>query len=296
MPTLAERLSDAMKSSGYKVEGSDARLVPVVSKLELLSNRGRFRRLLNDLLACNNKANLHALLFEAVFAWHFEKEGRHLLYEVSQQLSGSTTVDFMHDLSQDMHVYYELRLLQQQEAITRLFEEQLHESNCFGTLLSGSDEQREVVRLQQVLLAKVQDRKGQPIKFFTANLPNYNLIVVDVSQPLLGMIDKHDCMLACYGDETVPLPCRRDVFGLFQVPGPDTPSPFQDISIRFDWLRRTIHGILFMRRPRESNPIDFDLQFYFVPNRLLLSEKPYRLILAEVADIFSPWKDTQESA
>jgi hypothetical protein len=169
VPTLAELLTGAMTASGYELEASDARLVPVISKLEYLKDRANFGRLLSNLFACNDKSNLHALLFEADFAWHFERKGKHLLYEEVQQPSGGTVVDFLRALSQDMQIYYELRLLQQQEAITALFEEQLKQSEFFGTLLNGSDEQGELVRLQQALLAKVQDRNGEPIKFFSTN-------------------------------------------------------------------------------------------------------------------------------
>lgn len=292
MPTLAESIANAMTASGYEVEASDARLVPVISKLECLKDRANFGRLLSDLFACNDKANLHALLFEADFAWHFERKGKHLLYEVVQQPSGGTTVDFLRALSQDMHIYYELRLLQQQEAITALFDEQLKQSEFFGTLLNGSDEQRELVRLQQVLLEKIQDRNGEPIKFFSADHPNYNVVVIDVSQPLLGAIDKYDCKLACYGDKVVPPHCRRDVFGLFQTPSPGDPPMYQDFSLKFDRFRRTIHGILFLRR----DPIDSELQCYFVPNRIILSQKPHDVILAETAEVFSPWKEKNENA
>lgn len=296
MPTLAEQLADAMKSSGCEVDGSDTRLAQVVAKLELLANRGRFGRLLGDLLACNNKSNLHALLFEAVFAWHFEKKGKFLQYEIVQQPPGCTTVDFQQVLSEDMHIYYELRLLQHQEATTQLFQEQLCQSEFFGKVMNGSDEQHEVIRLQQVLLAKVQDREGQPVKFFTADPPNFNLLVVDVSEPLLGMIDNFDCILACYGDGAVPPHCRRDVFGVFQVPGPDTTPRFLEIANRLERFRRTIHAVIFMRRPRESNPINFELECYCVPNGSILSERPYKSILAEVAAVFTPWKQKQENA
>ena len=296
MATLVELLAQAMKSSGYDVEGSDPRLVPVISKLELLADRGNFGRLLGDLFACNDRSNLHALLFEAVFAWHFEARGKHLLYEEIQQTSGATTIDFLYTLSEQMHIYLELRLLQQQEAITKLFEEQLRKTDYFGALLNGPDEQREVVRLQRVLLEKVQDRNGDPVKFFSAEPPNYNVLVVDVNQPLLGMVDRYDCTLACYGDEAVPPPCRRDIFGLFQIPAPDAPPGLLNISNRFERLRKTIHGVLFMRRPRGSNSIDFELQCYFVPNRHLLTENPYKFILAEAASAFSPWDEKNEAA
>ncbi len=296
MPTLDKRLADAMNASGYGVTASDARLVPVVSKLECLADRASFGRLLSDLFACNDKSNLHAMLFEAVFAWHFLKKGKDLSYEVVQHPYSGTTVDFLRKPTSNMHIYYELRLLQQQSRITDLFDEQLKQSPYFGTLLNGSDEQHEVVRLQQVLLSKVQDRNGKPIKFFSVDSPNYNVLVVDVTQPLLGMIDKYGCILACYGDEAVPPHCRRDVFGLFQILSPGAPPPLQEIYCKFHRLRTTIHGILFMRRSRESNPIDFELQSYFVPNRAILYREPYDIILAEATEVFSPWKEKNYNA
>jgi hypothetical protein len=291
MLTLAKRLAAAMNASGYNTtEASDSRLLPVISKLQYLSNKGSFARLLSDLFGCNDKSNMHSLLFEATFAWHFELKGKHLVYEVLQKPSGRSTIDFLYVPSQDMHIYFELRLLQQQATITALFEKQLRESPYFGTLLNGSDQQREVVRLQQVLLGKVQDREGNPVKFFSTEPPNYNVIVVDVSQPVLGMIDKYDCILSCYGDEALPPPYRRDVFGLFQILRSSDPALFQEIAQKFDHLREMIHGILFMRRPRESNAIDFDLQCYFIRNRHILSVTAYDRILAELGQVFAVWE------
>jgi len=51
-----------------------------------------------------------------------------------------------------------------------------------------------------------------------------------------------------------------------------------------------------MRRSRESNPIDFELQCYFVPNKAILSKDPYDVILAEATEAFSPWKEKNGSA
>ncbi|MGO8762470.1 MAG: hypothetical protein ACLP2P_01855 [Desulfobaccales bacterium] len=212
-----------------------------------------------------------------------------MAYEVLQQPPALSTIDFLYSPSQDMHVYYELRLLQQQAAITALFEEQLRESPYFGALLNGPDQQRDIVRLQQVLLSKVQDREGNPVKFFSTERHNYNVIVVDVSQPLLGMIDKYDCILCCCGDEVLPPPYRRDVFGLFQTPRSNDPTLFQDIAQKFDHFREMIHGILFMRRPR-NNSIDFELQYYFIRNRHILSVTAYDRILAELGQVFALWE------
>jgi hypothetical protein len=286
---LTEQLAEAMKASGYAVEATDTGLVPVISKLEALAGCGRFARLLEDLFACNDKANLHALLFEAIFAWHFERKGKALTYEVVQQPSGHTSIDFLHAHSRDIHVYYELRLLQRQNAITMSIEKQLSQSNCYSVLLNRPDQQHEVIRLQQVLLEKVQDKSGKPIKFLSVDPPNHNILVVDVSQLFMSAIDRSDCVLACYGDQEIPRPCRLGVVGVFEVLHADAPPRLSDIALKYDRLRETIHGILFMRKPQASNPIDFELQSYFVPNTSVISQEAYSLIMKETEEVFTPW-------
>jgi len=290
--TLVDRLSNAMNKSGYKVDASDAKLAPIMSKLQYLSGKARFGKLLRDLFACNDNSNLHSLLFEVIFAWHFEIKCKHLVYEKAQQQPNRTTIDFLYEYSQDTHIYYELRVVQEQAKITEQIEDQLRNSKEFKLVLNGgSYDQNEVIRLQQILLNKVQDREGTPVKFFSTTLPNYNILVVDVSQPLLGSIDRYDCLLCCYGDEAVSQVYRRGVFGLFQSPGKSDPGCFDHIYNKFNHIRTMIHGILFMRRQPKSNPINYDLQYYFVPNRHILSEKLYNIILAIANEVFGPWQE-----
>src|ERR1019366_5428243 len=65
---------------------------------------------------------------------------------------------------------------------------------------------------------------------------------------MLGMMDIHDCMLACHGDSGVEEPDQRGVFGLFQPDMPHFPQSIHDIAKRYAHIRRTIHGILFLDR------------------------------------------------
>ena len=60
--------------------------------------------------------------------------------------------------------------------------------------MNGDDERDGVIRLQNVILSKVQKDDGTPIKFLRVSNDNVNIVVVDVLDRLLGTID---CTTVC---------------------------------------------------------------------------------------------------
>jgi hypothetical protein len=70
----------------------------------------------------------------------------------------------------------------------------------------------------------VQDRHGNPIKFFSTDPDVLNVVVVDATKSILGIIDIYDCLLATYGDPAVDEVYRRGIFGLFQEDRPESLS------------------------------------------------------------------------
>jgi len=105
---------------------------------------------------------------------------------------------------------------------------------------------------------------------------------VDIADCMLGMMDIHDCMLACQGDSGVEEPYRRGVFGLFQQDMPNYPQRIHDLSNKYAHIRGTIHGILFLDRVGVKI-LTYRLCHYLVWNPALIDEPTARGILADVS-------------
>ena len=186
------------------------------AKLDCLKQTGRYGVLLSQLSTTNDKSNFLALVLEANFAYQFELQGLDLTYEVKQNTQHNSSIDFLRKTPSGDSVYFELRLLQQTQSITDSIKTQLQKYYNYRVMLGGQDEQKEVVRIQNTILSKVQDRNGKPIKFFSKNADVVNIIVIDATDSILGMIDLHDCILTAHGDPGVEEIYRRQIFGLFQ--------------------------------------------------------------------------------
>lgn len=169
-------------------------------RLEFLHNTSRYGQLLSSLIKANDKSNFLALVLEANFAFQFESKGLALVYEVQQDAQKRTSIDFLRKTRNGDSVYFELRLLQQTQSIKDTINAQLQKCSAYALFMGGDDEQKEVVRLQNTILGKVQDKNGKPIKFFSTDANAVNMVVVDATESLLGTIDVHDCMLATHGD------------------------------------------------------------------------------------------------
>src|SRR5690242_4178298 len=130
MPINKEALIDAIRNSG----GKDQPLAEVDEfwpKLELLQNTGRYGPLISQLAAANDKSNFLALVLEANFAYQFESQGLHLAYEVTQEPTKPSTVDFVRQTPAGKRAYLELRLLQQRKSIKDMIDEQLQKYGIY---------------------------------------------------------------------------------------------------------------------------------------------------------------------
>ena len=161
----------------------------------------------------------------------------------------------------------------------------------YSVSLNGTGEQGEIVRLQSNILAKTQDKNGQPIKFFSTELGTFNIVVAEPSEIILGAVDKSDCMLAAYGDPYVEEFARRNIFGLFQEPKSNYPAHILTIADRFSHFRKTIHAILFVVKYSNSTPLVFDLMYYLIPNTNLVSESDAVILNEDIRTALRPWDD-----
>jgi hypothetical protein len=273
-------ISAIQKSLGTDVAPEE--VVDLWTKVDFLYESGRYARLLSQLATANDKSNFLALILELNFAHQFESRGLEVTYEVNQDEHPNSSIDFLRVIPDGERVYFELRLLQQAEHITRAINDQLESDLANKVALSARNEQDDVLRIQSNILSKVQDKQGKPIKFFSTAHHTFNIVVVDIADCILGMMDIHDCMLACQGDPGVEEPYQRGVFGLFQPDMPHFPQSTHDIAKRYAHIRGTIHGILFLDRVGEKI-MTYRLCHYLVWNPALIDEPTARRILADVS-------------
>ena len=287
MPFDRASLEAAIAASGG-VAHPDDQVNGLLAKLQVLEATGRHTALLKSIAKANDKSNFLSLLLEATFAHQFESCGISLGYEAKQDANEGSSIDFSLKLDDGRTAYFELRLLQQDQATAKDIADQLTEAGLYAVAKGGSDEQKEVLRVQSIVLSKVEDRSGKPVKFLRVDSSVVNIVVICISDILLGTADLHDCMLATYGDPEVPEECRRGVFGLFQDVQPEYPPEIQLAATRFTHLKATVHAVLFLFRPSDSGILDYQLQQVLVWNRGLMTEPSARPVSERVYAAIPP--------
>lgn len=289
MPFDRATLEAAIAASGG-AEQPTVQVEGLLAKLQALEGASRYGLLLKAIAKANDKSNFMALLLEATFAYQFEARGVPLDYEVKQDAAAGGSIDFGMKSDDGCVAYFELRLLQQDLAVTESIEEQLAKTGAYAMAMNGGDQQRAVLKVQSTVLSKVEDKYGKPVKFLKVDENTLNVVVVCVSDILLGTVDFFDCKLATYGDPEVPRECQRGVFGLFQEVRPEYPKQIQDAAARFAHLKATIHAVLFLFRPAGSEVLDHQLQQVLVWNRSLATEDRARSVGERIYAAIPPLK------
>jgi len=231
-------------------------------RVELLQQAGRYAPLVSQLCVANDKNNFLALILEINLAYQFESRDLPLTYEVKQAPDHNSSIDFLRILPSADHVYLEVRLLQEGHA--------------------DRSEQDEIIRIQSTILSKVQKTNGVPIKFFSTAANAVNIVVIDASSSILGMLDFHDCMLATHGDPHVEEIFRRGIFGLFQEDRPEYPDHIHELAAKYRRIRATLHGILFLFRPNVEL-LAYQVEQYLLWNPLLIDTQRARSIYADIS-------------
>ncbi len=254
-------------------------------RLELLQNTGRYGDLLASITAANDKNNFLALVLETNFAYQFEAAGRKLAYEIKQDTREGSSIDFLRRTPENKRVFFEIRLLQQRQSIADFINSQLEKYGIYQILFAGEDEREEVIRLQNTVLSKVQDKRGNPIKFFSTDADVVNIVVIDATQSILGAFDIFDCMLVAYGDPSVEEVYRRQVFGLFQNDQPQYPQAIHDLAAKFAHMRNTLHGVLFLFKKPGGELIAYQLEEYLMWNHAKIDQANAGPILADISAV-----------
>jgi len=288
MPLDRAALKAAIKASGG-AEQPDDQLDGLLAKLAVLDEAGRYAALFAALAKANDQSNFLAFLLEATFAFQFETVGMPLAYEVQQVEGQPSSIDFQLNAYVGEAVFFELRLLQQEGKTKKNIVEQLAMAEQYAIALNGNDEQAAVFRLQSTILQKVQKPDGTPIKFVQTGAGIVNIVVVGVSDILLGTVDHWDCVLALCGDPAVPEECRRGVFGLFQDSKPEYPPEIQARAASYGHIKATLHGVLFVFRAKGSGVLDYHLQQVMVWNRNLVAKEHANALMSQIATALPPF-------
>ncbi len=271
---LKTEFINALKSSSCCYEHIAESVDQFVDKLFLLKSTGRYKHFFKDLIKCNDMSNMKSLIAEASFAYEFESKSEKLEYEVKQLEGKGSSVDFLWRLPDlDMDVYFEQRLILQSNPVSN----------------TDSYEKNEVARPQNIILSKCQNKKGELVKFYNKDSTSINIIVVDNSSGIYGMFDKIDCELAAYGDQYVNDFCRRGVFGVFE-PEPDNITSEQiNFNEKYYNLRSMVHGVLFIKKKPEGDPLNFGYAYYLTPNYIAFDEKRARNLAERLSKILIIW-------
>lgn len=264
-------LEDAMIRSGWPQVWED-QLDGLWSKIQHLAAKRGFQRLVSNIKNSNDVSNLVASVLEVTFAYQFESAGIALDYEVRQDSSRPSSVDFRWKVSPGLTVYIEARLLQQDGATTASIEGQLRAVNAWSIAKDGDDEHQDIIRVQRIILEKVQKDDGTPTKFFVRDIGTINIVAIDISQIILGMFDHDDCLLVGQGDPAVAPICQRGVFGVFQDLRPEYPDRIRALAESYAHIKTTLHGLLFLfKRPRQE-PFNYSLEHFLVWNPSLINK------------------------
>ncbi len=254
----------------------------LLSKLDLLEKSGRYGKLLASLKGANDKNNFTATVLEATIAFQFESAGIELQYEIRQDTEDESSIDFCWKTRSGKAVYIEVRLLQQDKATADSISSQLDARNVYTVSKDGDDERQDIVRVQKVILEKVQKKDGSPTKFLTAHQDAVNLVAIDISQIILGAFDLDDCKLVTLGDPAVPDINRRGLFGLFQELEPAYPALIQSLAQSHAHIKKTLHGVLFLFRLPKTELFDFTVERFLAWNPSLIKEDTAREICKEI--------------
>lgn len=262
-------LESAILASGGALQPDDE-IDGLLTKIKGLEATGRYNTLVSNFIKANDKSNFLALLLEVTFAYQFENAGMPLVYEVKQVANHCSSIDFRLTAKSGEAVFFELRLLQQDKATAEDIKEQLSAGAFYAVKKDGKQEGEDIYRLQEIILSKVQKKNGDPVKFYRVETGVINIVVVCISDLLLGTSDAADCLLAMYGDPEVPEHCQRGVFGLFQDTKPEYPEEIKARGARYAHIKGTLHGVLFVFLPSGSGVLNYELRQIMVWNRNLM--------------------------
>lgn len=266
-------------------------------KIILLEKRGRYNKLIKALLTSKDRMEFNSLVFEVFFAYDFESKGRSLEYEVNLLKNSNDTVDFLFTTKRGMRICFELHQANQRKRLTDSIKAQLNGRGMYEIMLGGQDEQDKIIRLQNLIMSKCQDKNGKPRKF-TQKIDTYNIIVIYISGEIDGHIIESDCMRTVYGDTNVTACGQHKIFGLSQQLPNKATEQFKCFYEKYKHFRETIHGVLFVKNASYPNSydeliLDLNLKYLPVHNNNLVDADKFRDVCAELQEVLKGWTEAK---
>ncbi|MEK6693711.1 MAG: hypothetical protein AABY44_09840 [Nitrospirota bacterium] len=261
-------------------------------KVILLANTGRYNELIKSLLSSKDRIGFNSFVFESYFAYNFESKGRPLKYEIKLLKNSDDTIDFLYITKNGMSICFDLHQANQRKWLTDYTRDQLAANGKYEIELDGRDKHDKIVRLQNLILSKCQDKNSNPRKFPQSS-DIYNFIVIYVSGEIDGHIYDHDCIFTMYGDSNAF--GARWIFGLCEPLTDNSSKSFRPYYKRFRHFRETIHGVLFVKHvspPKRCYGdliLELDLEYYLIGNNNLIDKVKFSEICDEVNGILKGW-------
>jgi hypothetical protein len=263
---LCYKIKEKLKSFGINVSFYSSVIEAFCDKLSFLEGKGKYARLLRALLAANDKNEFFSYCFEVHFAYDFEFAGHALTYEETIHTGNNKKVDFILE-SNGRKLCFELRHVFESEWIKASKETQSKENGSWKIEISDEEgskksENGELLRFQSLIKEKLK-------KFPLPNDNMYHFIVINASEPLLGILDKIDCIEVSLGSNSkhVPVPHKHRIKGLFEEVG----------------FIKKIHGIMFVKDKKSGLYIDSDFGYYIVFNPYLINNDEGNQILKRLS-------------
>jgi hypothetical protein len=225
------------------VEVWDKEISGFCNKINFINKGKKYNKLLKSLKTENDKNNFFSFCFEVHFAYDFEKEG----FVLTQHESTITKrFDFEFEIN-SKNYYFELR---------HLFQSQL-------------SEKKELEKVKNAIEEKI-------LKFSDPKSNKYHFIVINISEPIIGNMDKYDCLEIFLGSSALPPPLQHSINGLFH----------EDID-----FANYIHGVIFAKDINESKRyIDCEYAYFCIYNPKLIDEDMSKAISADLA-FLQVWND-----
>ncbi len=296
---IKEKTEKVLEIIGVKVLDCQDVVVKLIDRLVFLSKTNRYNKLLKLIFASNTIENFNAYIFEAFFACDFEFRKCQLFYEESKLSESNTTVDFSYKRSNRKEICFDLRLIGQRKGITDSIREQFKDSIFAECQLNGEGEKDEILRLQNIILSKCQDKKGNQIKF---RKQAHNFIVVFISDLILHAFDKDDCMETMYGSGNIPEHFRHGIFGLCQQLPNNASEKVKRYYSGFKNFREVMDGVLFVKKADRSNflvkdvPVylDMNLEYFLVGNNNIIKKEEFDRITKELSSFLPQWSKREK--
>lgn len=258
-------------------------------RISYISDKKKYNRLVREIYREKDKNNFYSKVFEIHIAYAIEIAELKSDYEINVREDDNSNIDFFVD-DDGFSLFIEAKLKQAIQARNDI-ERQLRIGNTYSISMSEDDQKLDILRLQSDILSKLQAQDGTRIKFSDPDDMSANVVAINVSDLILGMIDPYDCILACCGDRGVSEEyLKRGIVGIFEQGIITQHSDNQNLVDRFKNAQSCLNGVAFLFRPHFSNELNSDLSYFFVSNRHLTSREAEIKIRSIFNKLFAVYK------